>query len=286
MAVKLDRLPFQSTNPVEWGDKWGIFTDEQQGKNSFKPPQIIRKPLYKVISRHTDIPGVPYRYYLVEGPDGSKFTAPSVTSYIGAGSNIEFGLKKWRKNIGEDYAELISNMTPYLGDVYHRSLDWALSGRMTLEMAQQHVAWPWFEDVAYVIGTELPVVSRRLGVCGTLDLLYVNHKGEVVLVDNKTIHRRYPVEQEKDETLSHTLDRTLEGQTSKLTKYRKQIVMYDLGVEETYQLRVHHHRIWGFSTTTFTRETIDLFKTKAGYTRAITAAFDCREKFMKCYGFK
>ena len=283
MATKYKRIPFQDLDPTKW-EGWTIDKPEVVGEAAFFIPKLYKAPRYNVLTRHTDVPGVPYRFYIIQDAHTQKdFTAPSATSVITPNSDISYGLKKWADTIGQEYADIIGGFAPYLGDVYHRSVEWVIDGKVPKEQAMLHVAYPWLSDIMYVIGVELPVVSRRFGVCGTLDLVYVNWSGEVVLVDNKTLHKRF-AKKDEEGALSHTLDRTMEGQSAKLTKYRKQSIIYDFGLEETYGIRVHKHKLWVMNTATFQRETVDLFPTKAGYTRSITAVENCRQQFVEMYG--
>jgi hypothetical protein len=214
----------------------------------------------------------PYRLYQCGGKH--YFSVSSVTS----GGFTEFAKERWIAVIGAEYAEIITGFAAYLGTIFHRSLEWGLLGYMTDDEVARHPFSRLIKDVKALIGVELRVFSKFLGLCGTLDLSYLSHDGVVKCVDAKTIHRRYSIKEEQQHEIAAFLPRGIESQPSKMTKYRRQIAGYGLAQFESYGILPERYSIEEFSTVNFLPNSIPLFTQGGGYVKALEGLIKLRDK--------
>jgi len=138
------------------------------------------------------------RYYAL--PNGSK--VPSVTTVLGWASKDS--LKEWRKRVGEEEANRISNKASTRGTKLHavcedymhnREINLKTLNLETIDLfssIQCHL-----NDIDDVYGIELPLFSEHLGLAGTVDLI-ANYKGKRSIIDFKTSNRPKKEEWIKD----------------------------------------------------------------------------------------
>lgn len=241
-------------------------------------------------ARHKDHPSPIYTPELLEknetqhrlyGCDGRYYF--SMSSVTGGGFS-DIARERWIDIIGQEYADIISGFAAYLGTIFHRSLEWGLLGYMTDEEIAAHPFSKLIKDVKALIGVELQVFSKFLGLCGTLDLSYLSHEDIVKCVDAKTIHKRYTIEEEKKHEIAAFLPRGIESQPSKLTKYRRQVAGYGLAQFETYGVLPEQYVIEEFSTVNFLPNSIPLFGRRGDYLRSLQGLIKLRDEKYANYG--
>lgn len=192
-------------------------------------------------------------YEIEKVATGETKIVPSVTTCIDDGNT--FGIDEWRNELGHQYADFVTEFSQYLGDRYHRSLEWYFKGYLSPEEEETHIARHCIKNIKQLIGAELRVASWEYDFAGTLDLAYLNQESRLVMTDNKSHHRAYG-KMDEDNDYDHSLDRSV--QSSKLSKYRKQLAPYGVALLETYGLSFTHElsEVWLFNTNTFCMESI------------------------------
>jgi ATP-dependent exoDNAse (exonuclease V) beta subunit len=132
------------------------------------------------------------RYYLT--PNGEKY--PSVTTKIGEAFGT-YHLDQWRKRVGEEEAERISNIAKRRGTAIHSLCEAYImndpkytKGHMPVNVATFKQIQPVLDEyVTKVYGIEFPLWSSNLKTAGRCDLI-ADFDGKMSIVDYKTSKRR------------------------------------------------------------------------------------------------
>ena len=128
------------------------------------------------------------RYYTV---DESPVKYYSITTVLSKTADNN-GLKEWRERIGYKEADKISKAATSLGTKLHKLMEHFLDNTWTpnispeLNFRFQCIKGFLEMNVYELLGSELPVYSRAMGVAGTIDLVFKNTNGEIIIADLKT----------------------------------------------------------------------------------------------------
>jgi phage regulator Rha-like protein len=175
------------------------------------------------------------RLYQVANLNDERRLVGSVTTSLP--NPPAFVLDKWKKKVGHEYSKQSLDVAGRFGDRIDQSVDRIIKNQ---ECYKYHLFERFFDELAYVIGTQVGVVSFEYGYAGTLDLLAMTKEGKLRLVDIKTHGRVHAPEDEKENYL--TLPQDI--QYHKKKKWQLQLAAYTQGLLETYELVVEEAEIW------------------------------------------
>ena len=129
------------------------------------------------------------RRYLIEGTE-TKY--PSITTVLGATSD-KSGLIAWRRRVGEEQANKISNMATRRGTSMHKLCeqyllnqeldDDSVDGNMMFKSISSYL-----DNIDNVRCLETAVYSHKLKVAGTVDCI-AEYNGKLSIIDFKTANR-------------------------------------------------------------------------------------------------
>ena len=116
---------------------------------------------------------------------------PSITSILSREISSE-GLDAWKKDKGEKLAKYICDSAISRGNKFHRICESYLNNDCTckfvnhlLEYGMFEQAQPALERISDIVGIEMPMVSRELGIGGTADII-ANFDGVLSVIDLKS----------------------------------------------------------------------------------------------------
>lgn len=199
---------------------------------------LVGSPKYEVLEQLTYKDG--NREYLVLTDSGYELY-PSVTSVLP--KPPAFVLETWRNRVGRDYADFNTKASSTFGNRMHDSLTRIYK---QIDSYDDYLFEKFLDEVDYIIACELPVVSTYLRVAGTLDLLVMNKKGEIELIDLKNHSRIHPLK----DVITRLLELPQDIQNSKKKKWKQQGVCYTHGLADTYGITVDRFSVWCFNQGT------------------------------------
>jgi hypothetical protein len=187
------------------------------------------------------------------------------------------------------HAAFLSEMTKYLGTVFHRSLERIIHTSRIPEIRREklnnHPFGKLFEPYDTILGCELQIIGD--GYATTLDLVLKHAESQGIhIIESKTLHRVGSNDDEQD--FSIMLDRSL--QLSKAAKYKKQLAAQAAALEYYYGIKATQGSVFVFDTVTFEAyetcvcnpkkltSTYDKFKTLLEVRKA--EIFDLRERLL------
>jgi hypothetical protein len=147
-------------------------------------------------------------------------------------------------------AEFLSEMTKYLGSVFHRSLERIIHTSRTPEIRREklnnHPFAALFDPYDCILGCELQIIGE--GYATTLDLVLRHAESkEIHIVETKTVHRAGSDDDEID--FSVMLNRSL--QSSKAAKYRKQLGAQAAALKHYYGIEATRGSVFVYDTIDF-----------------------------------
>ena len=102
---------------------------------------------------------------------------PSITSILSRMMDSE-GLDAWRERVGPDVADHICRSAMNRGNIFHKICEAYLSndcvckfGNHLLEFGMFEQARPSLERISDIVGIEMPMISKELGIGGTADVI-------------------------------------------------------------------------------------------------------------------
>jgi hypothetical protein len=148
------------------------------------------------------------------------------------------------------HAAFLSEMTKYLGTVFHRSLERSIHTSRTPEIRREklnnHPFGLLFQPYDTILGCELQIIGD--GFATTLDLVLRHAESkEIHIIETKTLHRVGSNDDEAD--FSIILDRSL--QSSKAAKYKKQLAAQAAALEYYYGIKASKGLVFVYDTVDF-----------------------------------
>jgi len=116
---------------------------------------------------------------------------PSITSILSRETSSE-GLDAWKERVGTKLAKYICDSAINRGNKFHKICEAYLNNDCTckfvnhlLEYGMFEQAQPALERISDIVGIEMPMVSRELGIGGTADII-ANFDGVLSVIDLKS----------------------------------------------------------------------------------------------------
>ena len=116
---------------------------------------------------------------------------PSITSVLSRMMDSE-GIDAWKERVGEDVANHICQSAIVRGNKFHKICEAYLNNDCTckfenhlLEFGMFSQAQAALERISDIVGIEMPMVSRELGIGGTADII-ANFDGVLSVIDLKS----------------------------------------------------------------------------------------------------
>ena len=116
---------------------------------------------------------------------------PSITSILSREMSSE-GLDAWKDRVGTKLAKYICDSAINRGNKFHKICEAYLNNDCTckfvnhlLEYGMFEQAQPTLERISDIVGIEMPMVSRELGIGGTADII-ANFDGVLSVIDLKS----------------------------------------------------------------------------------------------------
>jgi len=116
---------------------------------------------------------------------------PSITSILSREMSSE-GLDAWKERVGIKLAKYICDSAINRGNKFHKICEAYLNndctckfGNHLLEYGMFEQAQPALERISDIVGIEMPMVSRELGIGGTADII-ANFDGVLSVIDLKS----------------------------------------------------------------------------------------------------
>ena len=120
-----------------------------------------------------------------------EIIVPTITGVLSAMMSSE-GLDKWRERVGEDVANHICQSAINRGNKFHRICESYLNNDCTCKFVNYLLEYGMFEQaqsalerISDIVGIEMPMVSRELGIGGTADII-ANFDGVLSVIDLKS----------------------------------------------------------------------------------------------------
>jgi hypothetical protein len=197
---------------------------------------LIQNPQLFVEGKQEDSTGA--RLYEIANLEGERIFAPSVTTCLP--SPPAFVLERWQEKVGKRYADQSLDVAGRFGDRIDQSVDRVVKNQ---ECYKDHIYERYFDELAFMVGTQIGVASFEFGFAGTLDALAMSKEGKLILLDIKTHGRVHNPEDEKLNYLTLAQD----IQYHKRNKWKLQLSAYSQGLLETFGLVVEEAEIWCFN---------------------------------------
>ena len=129
------------------------------------------------------------RRYLIEGTE-TKY--PSITTVLGATTD-KSGLYAWRKRVGEEEAQRVSNMATRRGTSMHKLCEqYLLNEKIDDDNIDGNMMFksitPLLNKIDNVRCLEAAVYSHKLKVAGTVDCI-AEYDGKLTIIDFKTANK-------------------------------------------------------------------------------------------------
>ena len=116
---------------------------------------------------------------------------PSITSILSREMSSE-GLDAWKDRVGTKLAKYICDSAISRGNKFHRICESYLNNDCTCKFVNHLLAYGMFEQaqpalerISDIVGIEMPMVSRELGIGGTADII-ANFDGVLSVIDLKS----------------------------------------------------------------------------------------------------
>ena len=116
---------------------------------------------------------------------------PSITSVLSRMMDSE-GIDAWRERVGEDVANHICQSAINRGNKFHRICEAYLNNdcickfeNHLLEYGMFEHAQPALDRISDIVGIEMPMISRELGIGGTADII-AKFDGVLSIIDLKS----------------------------------------------------------------------------------------------------
>jgi hypothetical protein len=120
-----------------------------------------------------------------------EIIVPTITSVLSAMMSSE-GLDKWRERVGEDVANHICQSAINRGNKFHKICEAYIGNscickfeNYLLEFGMFECAQPALDRISDIVGIELPMVSKELGIGGTADII-AKFDGVLSIIDLKS----------------------------------------------------------------------------------------------------
>jgi CRISPR/Cas system-associated exonuclease Cas4 (RecB family) len=184
----------------------------------FNTPILQSPKLKQVTNDHK-------RHYETES--GEKFT--SVTTFLSKTKDEKDVkvLNEWRKRVGEKEANRVSNQATSFGTKLHSACEMLLSNKYSLDLFEGSLPFQkrfdpikdfLEEKVDVLLGSEIMVYSPTLKLAGSVDLVYRDKEGNVIVADFKTSKKKKKIEWCQD--------------------YMLQVSLYSLMISELFDLKI------------------------------------------------
>ena len=102
---------------------------------------------------------------------------PSITSILSREMSSE-GLDAWKERVGSKVAKYICDSAISRGNKFHKICESYLNNDCTCKFVNHLLAYGMFEQaqpalerISDIVGIEMPMVSRELGIGGTADII-------------------------------------------------------------------------------------------------------------------
>lgn len=165
------------------------------------------------------------RHYETES--GEKFT--SVTTFLSKTKDEKDVkvLNEWRKRVGVKEANRVSNQATSFGTKLHSACEMLLSNKYSLDLFEGSLPFQerfvpikdfLEEKVDVLLGSEIMVYSPTLKLAGSVDLVYQDKEGNVIVADFKTSKKKKRIEW--------------------MESYFLQIATYSLMISELFDLKI------------------------------------------------
>jgi hypothetical protein len=165
------------------------------------------------------------RHYETES--GEKFT--SVTTFLSKTKDEKDVkvLNEWRKRVGEKEANRVSNQATSFGTKLHNACEMLLANKYSLDLFEGSLPFQerfvpikdfLEEKVDVLLGSEIMVYSPTLKLAGSVDLVYQDKEGNVIVADFKTSKKKKRIEW--------------------MESYFLQIATYSLMISELFDLKI------------------------------------------------
>ena len=116
---------------------------------------------------------------------------PSITSILSREMSSE-GLDAWKERVGTKLAKYICDSAINRGNKFHKICEAYLNNDCTCKFVNHLLAYGMFEQaqpalerISDIVGIEMPMVSRELGIGGTADII-ANFDGVLSVIDLKS----------------------------------------------------------------------------------------------------
>ena len=116
---------------------------------------------------------------------------PSITSILSREMSSE-GLDAWKERVGSKVAKYICDSAISRGNNFHKICEAYLNNDCTCKFVNHLLAYGMFEQaqpalerISDIVGIEMPMVSRELGIGGTADII-ANFDGVLSVIDLKS----------------------------------------------------------------------------------------------------
>ena len=116
---------------------------------------------------------------------------PSITSILSREMSSE-GLDAWKERVGSKVAKYICDSAINRGNKFHKICEAYLNNDCTCKFVNHLLAYGMFEQaqpalerISDIVGIEMPMVSRELGIGGTADII-ANFDGVLSVIDLKS----------------------------------------------------------------------------------------------------
>lgn len=167
------------------------------------------------------------RYYETEC--GEQYT--SVTTFLSRTKDEKDVkvLNEWRKRVGEKEANRISNQATSFGTKLHNACEMLLANKYSLDLFEGSLPFQerfvpikdfLEEKVDVLLGSEIMVYSPTLKLAGSVDLVYQDKEGNIIVADFKTSKKK--------------------KNPKYLDDYFLQISSYSLMLSELFDLKIDH----------------------------------------------
>ena len=116
---------------------------------------------------------------------------PSITSILSREMSSE-GLDAWKERVGSKVAKYICDSAISRGNNFHKICEAYLNNDCTCKFVNHLLAYGMFEQaqpalerISDIVGIEMPMVSKELGIGGTADII-ANFDGVLSVIDLKS----------------------------------------------------------------------------------------------------
>jgi hypothetical protein len=132
------------------------------------------------------------RHYTIEDDYDGTLVLPSVTTVLGSQPKPE--LDAWRKRIGEEKADVITNASAQRGSILHNMIEQYLNNKVitvnNTESAYQMFIdlKPYLNNINMIYCQEKVLYSKKFGIAGRVDTIG-EYEGKLSVIDFKNARR-------------------------------------------------------------------------------------------------